>query len=421
MSPLRICMLTTFYPPYSFGGDGITVQRLAQALVRHGHHVTVIHDTDAYRALAHDPIPERPDVDEDAGVTVIRLRSRLGALSPLLVQQFGRPMLHASRLRHLLRPGQFDVVNFHNVSLIGGPGLLTYSRDAVTLYMAHEHWLVCPTHVLWRNNRERCETQHCLQCVLMHRRPPQLWRYTGALPRAIEQVDTVIALSEFSRARHRAFGLTREMDVLPPFLPTEAPVAEAGAPPHQRPYFFFAGRLEKMKGLDDAIAAMRIVGNADMVVAGEGSERARWQAMAADLPHVHFVGQLAPEAVRIWQRHAIATLVPSVGYETFGVVLIEALREGTPVIARRIGPFPEIVAQAGAGALFDTPAELAAAMVRIHDDPALRRQMAVAAQDAVQSRWSEMAVLPAYLGFVHRAALRRGHARVAGLLDRVAS
>ena len=44
MPRLRIAMLTTFYPPYNFGGDGIGVQRLATALVRRGCEVTVIHD-----------------------------------------------------------------------------------------------------------------------------------------------------------------------------------------------------------------------------------------------------------------------------------------------------------------------------------------------------------------------------------------
>jgi len=48
---LRFCMVTTFYPPYSYGGDGITVQRLATALVRAGHDVTVVHDAGAYAAL----------------------------------------------------------------------------------------------------------------------------------------------------------------------------------------------------------------------------------------------------------------------------------------------------------------------------------------------------------------------------------
>ena len=52
MRPLRFCSLTTFYPPYNFGGDGIDVQRTARALVDRGHEVTVVHDIDAYQWLA---------------------------------------------------------------------------------------------------------------------------------------------------------------------------------------------------------------------------------------------------------------------------------------------------------------------------------------------------------------------------------
>lgn len=122
MSPLRFCMLTTFYPPHSFGGDAIGIQRLSRGLVRRGHHVTVIHDTDAYNILRRGDEPQVPDVDADQGVEVVRLRSVAPALSTLLTQQFGHPVMNGARIRRLISDGHFDVVNFHNVSLIGGPG-----------------------------------------------------------------------------------------------------------------------------------------------------------------------------------------------------------------------------------------------------------------------------------------------------------
>ena len=49
--PLSFCMVTTFYPPHHFGGDAIYAYRLANALARRGHDVTVVHSEDAYRAL----------------------------------------------------------------------------------------------------------------------------------------------------------------------------------------------------------------------------------------------------------------------------------------------------------------------------------------------------------------------------------
>ena len=49
--PLRFCMVTTFYPPSNFGGDGITVHRLANTLAEQGHHVEVAHCVDAFDML----------------------------------------------------------------------------------------------------------------------------------------------------------------------------------------------------------------------------------------------------------------------------------------------------------------------------------------------------------------------------------
>ena len=79
MSALRFCMVTTFYPPYNFGGDGIFVQRLSRELADRGHHVEVVHCTDAYRALA--PKGPEPIVADDPKVDVHRLASPLRFLS----------------------------------------------------------------------------------------------------------------------------------------------------------------------------------------------------------------------------------------------------------------------------------------------------------------------------------------------------
>ena len=182
MRPLRIAMLTTFYPPYNFGGDGIGTQRLAQALVRRGHQVTVIHDVDAFNSLNKGAEPSR--TPEPEGLEVRRLRSGLGVLSPLLTQQTGRPMVNGRAIKKILADGAFDVVHFNNISLVGGPGLLSAGKG-VKIYEAHEHWLVCPSHVLWRHGREVCTGRECFRCTLHHGRPPQLWRYTGYLERQL--------------------------------------------------------------------------------------------------------------------------------------------------------------------------------------------------------------------------------------------
>lgn len=405
MNRLRFCMVTTFYPPYSFGGDAVVVQRLSRALVRRGHHVTVVHDVDAFQVLAGARAPEDPASDD--GVEVVQLRSPLGHLSTLLTQQVGRPLVHGGRIRGILERGNYDVINFHNVSLVGGPGVLRYG-EAAKIYMAHEHWLVCPTHTLWRHARERCTGRQCLRCSLAHRRPPQLWRHSGLLERELRHIDTFVAMSEFSREKHREFGFPREMEVLGPFLPDAHPrAADRGTAPHPRPYFLFVGRLERIKGLDDVIPVFREYAHADLLVIGDGHHAHSLRGLAADSPRVRFLGRLAPEALDSYYRAAIALIVPSVCYETFGMTMIEAMRVGTPVIARNVGPLPEIVSLADAGLVFDDAPGLLRALQRMQSDHSFRESKATAAQRGFAARWSESAVLPRYLDLARAAIVKR--------------
>ena len=88
--PLNICMITTFYPPYHFGGDAMAVSRLVHALARRGHRVDVIHNRDAWKMLAGDSKPN-PIGESPSGVTTIPLHSRFGSLACLFTQQTGRP------------------------------------------------------------------------------------------------------------------------------------------------------------------------------------------------------------------------------------------------------------------------------------------------------------------------------------------
>ena len=405
MSGLGFCFLTTFYPPYSFGGDAIAVQHLALGLLDAGHRVTVIHDVDAFATLSRAPLPERPI--PPAGLEVVSLRNGLGKFSVLLTQQFGRPLVNGPRIARLLKNGGFDVINFHNVSLIGGPGLLKYGR-ALKIYMAHEHWLVCPTHVLWRHARELCTKRECFRCQLAYRRPPQIWRATGFLERQLHHVDAFIAMSEFSRAKHREFGFPREMEVLPASIPDADPVSVTqDKRPSQRPYFLFVGRLERFKGLQDVIPVFADYDDADLVVAGDGEYGEELRAQAAGLHRVRFLGRVAPDDLIRYFRHAVALIVPSLCFETFGVILLEAFRQSTPVIARRLGPFPEIIETSGGGELFESIDELVASMRQLQRDDAYRNRLGQLGYEAFQKYWRQRVVVPRYLDIVHNAADRK--------------
>jgi glycosyltransferase involved in cell wall biosynthesis len=387
----RFCFLTTFYPPLNFGGDGLAV-----------------HDADAFSVLSDDPIPD-DEAPDPFGVRIITLRTALPFVSTILTHQTGRPVVNGRRLQRILNEGQFDVINFNNISLIGGPGLLAYGRNAVKVYLAHEHWLVCPTHVLWRHKRERCDARECLRCQLHYKRPPQLWRYTGLLERQLRNVDVFIAMSEFSRDKHREFGFPHDMTVLPYFLPDVDLQPRAALPrPHERPYFLFVGRLEHIKGLDEVLTAFASsYRGADLVIAGDGDHRAELERLAAGNPRVRFVGWLPGDALAAYYAHALALIVPSICFETFGITVIEAFSHGTPVVARRVGPFPQLLQQSGGGALFESPADLLATLRALQEAPDRRAALGRAGYEAFRTRWCESTVIPRYLDVVEGARQRR--------------
>src|SRR5262249_2639672 len=143
--------------------------------------------------------------------------------------------------------------------------------SAVKFYTTHEHWLVCPMHVLWKFDREPCDAPQCLVCTLRGRRPPQLWRYTGRLKKDLAHVRRLLSPSRFTRQRHLDAGIDRPITVLPYFVP-DPPAAVDGSA-HPRPYFLYVGRLVKLKGVDTLVRAFRRYPDADLVIVGDGEER----------------------------------------------------------------------------------------------------------------------------------------------------
>jgi len=387
-------MVTTFYPPYHFGGDAMHVYRLTNELARRGHDVTVLHSVDAYDALRDGG--SRGEFTDEPGVTVHRLRSRAAGLAPLASYLTGRPALQSRAIDAVL-DRDFDVVHFHNISLMGGPGILTRGRG-IKLYTMHEHWLVCPMHVLWKYDREPCHEPDCLRCTLTFRRPPQLWRYGDLLDRAVREVDLFLSPSRFTLEAHRDRGFDGPIRHLPYFLPssfgrTPDPSAKAD---RTRPYFLYVGRLEKLKGVQRLIERFRGYEHADLLVAGDGSFGRELRRQAADVPNVHFLGHVEPPELPALYANAIALIVPSVGFEVFGIVILEAFAQRTPVIVNDLGALPEVVEESGGGLVYRTQEELLDAMEALRVDPARRSELGGRGHAAWRAHWSEDPHIDAY-------------------------
>jgi glycosyltransferase involved in cell wall biosynthesis len=406
--PLNFLHLTTFYPPYSFGGDALYVYRLAQALAQAGHHVDVAHCVDSYHLL--HPAEPSPPPPSHPLVSTHQLHTGWRWLSPLLSHQTGQPWMKRRQLRRLLASRPYDVIHYHNISLLG-PGVLSLQAEgsrALKLYTAHEHWLICPLHVLWKFNRRPCEKPQCLPCSLLARRPPQFWRYTGLLERASRQVDLFYSFSRFTISVHSERGFCRPLEYLPSFAErADADWQQPGPRPHPRPYFLFVGRLELIKGLHTLIPLWDRIPDADLLVAGAGDQEPQLRAQAAHNPRIRFLGWLPEGALGPLYVHALAVIIPSLTYEVLGLVTLEAFARKTPAIVRDLGGLIEAVQDSGGGFIYQTDQQLLEAISRLAASPALRAELGNRGYQAFVSRWCLEVHLESYMRLLNELALRK--------------
>ncbi|MCG3160248.1 MAG: D-inositol-3-phosphate glycosyltransferase [Acidobacteria bacterium] len=409
--PLNFLHLTTFYPPYSFGGDAMYLYRLCHALGDAGHQVDVVHCVDSYHLLH----PAEPEIQftPHPNVKVHGLRSGYKWLSPLLTQQTGRPWLKEKRIRDLLDSKPYDVIHFHNISLLG-PQVLTMEPaqgQAVKLYTTHEHWLICPTHVLWKFNRQPCDKPECLRCTLAAKRPPQLWRYTGMLERASEHVDQFVSPSRFTAQMHAERGFPKPVGHLPYFTDrADRDWQDPGPRPQARPYFLFVGRLEQIKGLQTLIEAWEQITDCDLLVAGAGGYEEPLRAQALTNQRIKFLGPRPQRELGALYKHALACIVPSITYETFGIIIIEAFARKTPVITRDLGALPEVVHDSGGGFVYRTNEELISAIRQLAASSSLRAELGERGYQAFARWWSKEAHLELYFDLLRQTALNKfGH------------
>ena len=150
----------------------------------------------------------------------------------------------------------------------------------------------------------------------------------------------------------------------------------------------FVGRLEKRKGLGDLLRAYRAMVSrlpqSRLIIVGDGPLRSRVESYVARhrLPNVVLAGYV-PESVK--PRHydsADIFCAPATGAESFGIVLLEALASGLPVVATEVPGYMSVL-EPGRDSITVPPKnwrELAASLVILGRDPELRRRLAEYAQ-----------------------------------------
>ena len=320
--------------PYSLsipGGVQAQVLGLSRELRRMGHEVRVLGPCDG-------PPPES-------------FVTPLGDSLPMAVNGSMAPLAPdpsaSLRTYRALRDEAFDVIHVHE-PLAPGPAITT-----VTLHTA-------PT-VGTFHSAGRSSSYRILSPILS---------------RLIERIDRKVVVSKDALALVQGY-LGGTYDVL--FNGVETSEIRATAPlMTDRPAIFFLGRHEERKGLDYLLQAFtRLEGDVVCWVAGEGPDTRRLRSMHGGDPRIEWLGRITEADKMARMRAASVFCAPSLHGESFGVVLIEAMAAGTPVVASALDGYRN-VATDDLNAVLVPPADvdvLVAALRRVLADRHLAERL----------------------------------------------
>lgn len=207
---------------------------------------------------------------------------------------------------------------------------------------------------------------------------------------------------------HADRGFSEPVHYFPYFIDRADQDWQNPAPrPQEKPYFLFVGRLEKIKGLQTLIENWQNVLDYDLLIVGAGNQAQELQTMAADNPRIKFLGPKSQRDLGNYYFHALATLVPSITYETFGIIIVESFARKTPVIVRNLGALPEIVTESGGGFIFDTDKQLLSAIKQLGESKALRDRLGEQGYTTFLRIWTREAHLEMYYKMLESLALAK--------------
>jgi len=395
---MRVLMLTDFYQPV-IGGVEQLVRMLAQDLVTRGHDVFVA----TIRAAG------LPEFEIDDGVEVYRLCSLTQRL-PILFRDRRRPFhppapdpLVVDGLGRVVAAVQPDVVHAHSWMLYSFLPIKERSgaRLVVTL---HDYGFFCPTKTLLYDG-EVCSSPGAVKCVrcsaAFYGGPKALAIVSGSAVshRWHRHVDQFLAISSFvarASAPHVG-GCHGTIPVVPSFISDESahytPSARRDLSLPNGPFILFVGALARHKGLGALLEAYGALAPAlPLVLMGP-----MWAGPPAPFPSNVTVITDAPHdrVMEAWARCRLG-VVPSLWPEPLGLVALEALAMGRPLIASRIGGLTDIVRHGETGLLV-TPGDvdgLRAVMRTLLHDEALGTHLGRMGRQHVLARFTASVVVP---------------------------
>lgn len=405
---MKFCMVSSFFGSESFGGDSVYVERLSTALLRRGHQVELIYTPGAFASIRRGVAPRKYNPPD--GLVLHPLNHGLsGILDAVWSHQTCRSGRLLTDIRKIFREGSFDVIHFHNISLMGAKDLLPLASSIpgpAVVSTLHDYWWLCPQSLFWKFGNRLCDSPECHRCNLARGVPPQMWRTKRWFNYFLAKSDCLLFPSRFAAETYQAHGLTHpRIMILPGLIPQEWEIREKGVVVESRElinreYIVTAGRLVNEKGFQDLIPLMKEFPQVDLMVAGDGPLRRDLEILSRKLDNIFFLGNISQEKMKLLLSRAKAVIVPSCFPETFGLAAAEALSLGVPLVARKIGALTELVEASGKGCLFSDARELKEIVFEIISEKDRTRPKNIVFGREIPDIWLESGHLDRYLEII---------------------
>lgn len=255
------------------------------------------------------------------------------------------------KMKRLIEGARPDLCHIHNIYYQLSPSFLTtLSRHRVpTVMTVHDYHMISPQYMMWSHGKvEDWADANIVSATLSRFHKNSLAASFAAslvfklhrIFRLYQSVDRYVTSSVFVRDMLVRKGFGKEkIDVLPFGID-----AQSVAPRYDNDgYILYVGRLVEEKGLFVLIDAARRMPDTRFKIVGTGPDAARLHEYANRLPNVEFIGFRTGEDLQALYRGARCVVVPSLWYEVFGLIVLEAMAAGKPVIASNIGALPETI------------------------------------------------------------------------------
>lgn len=373
---MRILQLNKYFWPK--GGADRYLLELADLLRQKGHEVIPF-------AMAHpNNLPTPYAKYFVSNIETAEARGGLEGLKVLERMMFGREAV--KKMRRLIAEQRPDVAHVHNIYTQIPPTVLDVLHEAKipTVMTVHDYHMITPNYMMWAHGRVEDLSQKSLLSLTLSKfhKDSVAASFAQALAFKFHRfrrsyhwgVDRFLFSSDYVLNEHVARGFDRTKCSLL-HLYTDA-LAE---PPRYDDdgYILYYGRLTEEKGVHVLLKAMEGMPGVPCKIVGTGPEEIHLHIMGDRMPNVTFEGYQGGRTLWDLVRGARAVVVPSVWPEVFGMVAIEAMACGKPVIASNIGALPEIVVDRMTGMLFP-PADVQAlrqAIARVAEDPVYATQL----------------------------------------------